>query len=226
MSTTNPAKREVTEDANKPPQASVLDVIERITKVSSLALIPVVLAIGGWFIQQRLQDRTLSKDYVQLAVSILKEPEKAGDKKDMREWAVKLLNDNSPTKFSPQVTEQLKSGESVLPADFSLSSSAPAPTQVVGSSSGNPREEAANWEQKGFDLLVTRNAEAALLAFSNAASLWPSYHNVSEIKKLLEQDLLALKEGKEEAWASFYKTVLAKYSWGMPPEIKSKLSGT
>ena len=217
MSTNNPANEEA-----KKQQVSILDLIERLTKVASIALIPVVLAVGGWIIQQRLQDRTLNKDYVQLAVTILKEPEKPGDKKDMKRWAVKLLNDNSPTKFSEEVSEQLTNGQAKLPADFSVSTPA-APVQVISSSSGT-REDAVNLEQKGFDFLVARDSEAALAAFTKAAELWPSYHNVSEIKKLIEENLTALKEGKEETWVTFNKTLLAKYSWGMPPDIKNKLS--
>ena len=213
-------KPEESERSNK----GLLETIERVSKTLSIAAIPIVLAIGGWIIQKQLQNQTVSKDYVQLAVSILKEPETSTIKPEMRAWAVQLLNDNSTTKFTPQVFEQLKTGQSQLPANFEVSSSTSTNPAVITTSSSNPREEAANWETKGFDFLVSKNAEAALLAFANAEKLWPSYHNVAEIRKLLEGNLAALKEGKSEAWTTFYKTLLAKYSWGMPADIKSKLS--
>ena len=214
---------------NKPEESGrsdkgLLETIERVSKTLSIAAIPIVLSIGGWIIQRQLQNQTVSKDYVQLAVSILKEPESSTIKPEMRAWAVQLLNDNSPTKFTPQVSEQLKTGQAQLPANFEVSSSAATNPTVITTSTSNPREEAANWEIKGFDFLVSKNAEAALLAFANAEKLWPSYHNVAEIRKLLEGNLAALKEGKNDAWITFYRTLLAKYSWGMTADIKSKLS--
>lgn len=94
-------------------------IVERISKVLSIAAIPVVLAVGGWYIQKQLQNQTVSRDYVQLAVSILKEPDTSKIKPELRAWAVDLLSDNSPTKFSPEVAQQLKSGETTLPASIS-----------------------------------------------------------------------------------------------------------
>jgi hypothetical protein len=89
--------------------------VERISKVLSIAAIPIVLAMVGWIIQARLQDQTVSRDYVQLAVSILRDPDKEKVPLELRDWAVDLLNENSPTKFSPEVTKKLKSGETTLP---------------------------------------------------------------------------------------------------------------
>jgi hypothetical protein len=202
------------------------DAIERISKTLSIAAIPVVLAVGGWIIQQRLQDQTVSRDYVQLAVSILKEPEGSTIKPEVRAWAVKLLNDNSPTKFTPEVAEQLQTGQSQLPASFNISSSSDTPAAAT-STSVDPRQEAVSWEQKGFDFIISKNAEAALMAFTNAEKLWPNYHNVAEIRKLLVTNqavlVAATKESKEEPWAGFYRTLLSKYSWGMSPDIKDKI---
>lgn len=232
MSTT-PTRREIIlvnkSEESETSKKSPWKTIESVSKTLSIAAIPVVLAVGGWIIQQRLQDQTVSKDYVQLAVSILKEPESSPIKPDrtaMRAWAVKLLNDNSPTKFTPEVSEQLRTGQAQLPASFEVSTET-TPTLITKSAS-NPRDEAASWESKGFDFLVSKNAEAALLAFKNAENLWPSYHNVAEIRKLLEANLASLtsapKEGKSEAWTAFYRTLVTKYSWGMPADIKGKLN--
>ena len=89
--------------------------VERISKVLSIAAIPIVLAAIGWIIQMRLQSQTVSRDYVQIAVSILSNPDKEKVPSELRDWAVDLLNENSPTKFSPDVTKKLKSGETTLP---------------------------------------------------------------------------------------------------------------
>jgi WD40 repeat protein len=92
-----------------------LATIESIAKSLSLIAIPIVVAVGGWFIQRSLSDQSIKKDYVNIAVSILQKTEKETGP-ELREWAADLLNDNSPTKFSPQTLAQLKSGEIKLGA--------------------------------------------------------------------------------------------------------------
>lgn len=100
--------------------------LERVSRVLSVAAIPLVLAAGGWIVQkhlqqqtaavqQQLQNQTVSKDYVQLAVSILREPDQSKVKPEMRDWAVDLLNAYSAVKLKPTVAEQLKNGKAVLP---------------------------------------------------------------------------------------------------------------
>jgi hypothetical protein len=93
-----------------------LDAIERIARVLSIAAIPVVLAIGGWIIQRQLQNQTVSRDYVQLALTILQSPDQSKVPPELREWAVDLLNDNSPTKLNAKAMANLKSGAVTLPS--------------------------------------------------------------------------------------------------------------
>src|SRR5215471_4668723 len=94
----------------------VLDAIERISRTASIAAIPVVLAIGGWIIQRQLQNQTVSRDYVQLALTILQSPDQSKVPPELREWAVDLLNENSPTKLNAKAIRTLKSGEITLPS--------------------------------------------------------------------------------------------------------------
>lgn len=89
--------------------------IEQVSRALSLGAIPVVLAIGGWWIQNALSERSVNKDYVALAVSILSKSDKEVDE-GLRSWAVDLLNANSPVKFDPKVSQKLSSGEITLPA--------------------------------------------------------------------------------------------------------------
>jgi hypothetical protein len=205
-------------------QISTWDTIERAARTLSIVAIPVVLAVGGWVIQKRLADQTVSRDYVQLAVSILKEPEGSNIKPEMRIWAVQLLNDNSPTKFNAQVAEQLQSGKVQLPESFTLAPTGP----VITSTTDKPKGRAEDWESKGFDFIVNKDVDSALDAFSNAEELRPSYHNVSEIRKLLQERRSSLaaapKDGPSEVWTQLYRELTTKYSWGMPAEIKRKMS--
>lgn len=90
---------------------------ERIARIVSLVAIPVVLAIIGAVIQATIGRSTVSRDYVQLAVSILTADE---DKTppELRDWAVDLLNENSPIKFSKEVAARLKGGEIGFPGSI------------------------------------------------------------------------------------------------------------
>jgi WD40 repeat protein len=94
--------------------AVVADVVfdaEKVAKILSLVAIPILIAVFGWVIQNRLGERNLSQEYVKLAVSILEKPKSSDSPSGLRDWAVDLLNQNSPTKFSPETIAQLKSGE-------------------------------------------------------------------------------------------------------------------
>lgn len=82
------------------------------TIVSALA-IPIVLALAGYFVQRQLSNEGLKKDYVSIAAGILKE-DAAKQEPELRTWAVKVLDDNSPVPFSKKVKEGLISGSPVV----------------------------------------------------------------------------------------------------------------
>ena len=90
---------------------SVLENIEKIAKTLSLVAIPIVIAVLGWFIQDRLKTREVAKDYVNLAVNILTQTEQSRIHPDIRSWAVDLLNQHSPTPFDSETARRLKAGE-------------------------------------------------------------------------------------------------------------------
>ena len=100
------------------------DALERASKTLSIAAIPIVLAVVGVITQHQLQNQTVGRDYVQLAVSILQEPDRKKFTPTLRAWAVDLLNDNSPTKLSQDVIKELKSGQSILPTGEVISKGA------------------------------------------------------------------------------------------------------
>jgi len=106
---------------------SWLDTAEKLSRMLSIAAIPVVIAIGGWLIQRQLQDQTIRRDYVQLALSILQNPDPSKVPPEIREWAVDLLNENSPTKLNAQAIQSLKSGAITLSGFSFVPSSALTP---------------------------------------------------------------------------------------------------
>jgi WD40 repeat protein len=91
-------------------QKSRLENLEAWSKVLAAIAIPVVIAIGGWIIQDTISRQGTNKDYVNLALQILqKKPDTEEDSK-MRSWAVDLINASSPVKFDPDTTRLLKAG--------------------------------------------------------------------------------------------------------------------
>ena len=102
----------------QPITQTKLDVFERVAKIVSLAAIPIVIPIALAFysaqVQENSQKETINRDYVQLAVSILKE-KKEDSNAQLRDWAVDLLTEHSPTKFAPNVVNALKTGAVSLP---------------------------------------------------------------------------------------------------------------
>jgi hypothetical protein len=106
----------------EPGKRPGIDRFADVSKALSIAMIPVVLGVGGWVIQREVQQQSLRKEYVALALSILHEQNTdRADKTaaDLRSWAVDLLNANSAVRFSDETTKRLKSGEASLPSDFS-----------------------------------------------------------------------------------------------------------
>jgi hypothetical protein len=95
--------------------AGMLDQLEKIAKILSSIAIPLVLVIFGWLVQNSLSERNVSQEYVKLSISILRES-KDMIEPSLRNWAVDLLNQNSPTKFSAAAIQALKTGQATLPA--------------------------------------------------------------------------------------------------------------
>lgn len=98
-------------DEAKPGHA--LTTWEQRAKIFSLTAIPLVLGVGGWFIQQRLSEQDIQRDYVSLAVSVINDPSSV--RPELLDWAVDLLAENSPTPLPNEVIEKLKTGVYELP---------------------------------------------------------------------------------------------------------------
>ena len=102
---------DVPEDEGEAASSSSKFDVERLAKVLSLVAIPIVVAVLGWMIQNRLGGENIKLEYVKLAVSILQKPSSPDDPSGLRDWATDMLNQNSPVKFNEKTINQLKSGE-------------------------------------------------------------------------------------------------------------------
>lgn len=76
-----------------------------------------LIAAFGWIIQSEINDKSLRKEYVQIAVSILNSQEKSPEHSALRDWAVEILSQNSPIKFSEPALRALKSGSPLTPIE-------------------------------------------------------------------------------------------------------------
>jgi hypothetical protein len=148
-----------------------LDFIEQIAKIFSLLAIPIIipiaLAIFSAKVQEGAQKEAINRDYVQLALSVLKE-KKEDVNPGLRNWAADLLAEHSPTKFAPEVIADLKSGAVSFPV---------IPDIVGGVSSGGKiatmspnRQMLAVGENTKIALTDVQTGDRRILSISGAAS--------------------------------------------------------
>jgi WD40 repeat protein len=154
---------------------------ERIGRILSLIAIPVVIAIIGAVIQDTLSRSALSRDYVQLAVSILT-TDKTKTPQELREWAVDLLDANSPTKFSKDVADRLKGGEIHFPGGVAALLSDASDARMAVSRDGKLVAIAQNREIRVWDLntrllvasLIGDTGDVTCIAFSPTSEILAS----------------------------------------------------
>ena len=101
-------------DESKTASPTTLQKLESVAKTLSVIAIPVVLAIGGWYIQNAISSRSVQQAYVELAVSVLTAGKNEVDP-DLRQWALTLLNSYSIVPMKPGVAEKLASRGVKLP---------------------------------------------------------------------------------------------------------------
>lgn len=104
---------------------SLLDKIEKLAKILSAVALPLIVGVGGWWIQDALSQRDVNQDYVELAISILSKPSEETPS-ELREWATSLLDQTSPVEIPEGLRTQLGGGEVRLPSIRSSSDFAPA----------------------------------------------------------------------------------------------------
>src|SRR5215831_4229757 len=151
-----------------------LDTVEKLSRILSIAAIPVVIAIGGWLIQRQLQDQTIRRDYVQLSLSILQNPDPSKVSPEIRNWAVDLLDANSPTKLSPEAIQKLKSGAITL-SGFSFVPSSALTPELQGSLETSFKSFKAYLLKLGFSVppeTVSVKISPGTLVNNQGVALW------------------------------------------------------
>ena len=93
------------------PERTRLEKVTTLLQAVSAVLVPIVVAVAGLSIQQSIAKQTTDKDYVSLAIDILKVDPKVQDLyagNPLREWAVDVLTLDSPVKISEATQKQLR----------------------------------------------------------------------------------------------------------------------
>jgi hypothetical protein len=97
-------------------------------------------------------------------------------------------------------------------------------TKEDPSSSNIRKERVAKFERNGFTAIISRDVVGAITAFSDASDVWPTYHNVSEIRTLLVINKQKLDgDDSKAAWTEVIKKINDEYSWGIPSDIRKQL---
>jgi hypothetical protein len=81
-------------------------------------------------------------------------------------------------------------------------------------------EEAARFERAGFEAILERRLDDAIRAFESAREVWPEYHNVAEIADYLARMRANQAPLDAADWAALERTLLTRYSWGMPADLR------
>jgi hypothetical protein len=80
--------------------SSSLERAEAIAKIASYIVTPIVIALTGWWVQSSVADAGIRKDYVAMAMGILKD--KSADQQ-LLIWATQVVKENSPTPLSNEL---------------------------------------------------------------------------------------------------------------------------
>lgn len=90
-------------------QISQLRNAQAVASIFTAIAVPVVVALVGWQIQTSISSDSVRKDYVQMAISILSNPNDTIDK-SLKHWAIEVLEKNSPVPFNSDVRANLEQG--------------------------------------------------------------------------------------------------------------------
>jgi hypothetical protein len=93
------------------------DKFEAVAKGLGVVAIPFVIGYAGQLVQRQVADEGLKKDYVQIAVSILNRENPTGQEKDVRRWAVKVLDKLAPVPMTDATKLTLESSSLAVLTD-------------------------------------------------------------------------------------------------------------
>lgn len=90
--------------------------VQALATIFAAIAVPVVVSLIGWQIQTSISKQSVRSAYVQIAAEVLSNA-KSTDDKELRQWAVTLLDQNSPVPFTSSVRTGLVQGTIVIQTD-------------------------------------------------------------------------------------------------------------
>lgn len=87
-----------------------LEKIKDITVICSSIAVPIVIAVGAWYIQYSIAKDSVRKDYVQVAANILLNSKSNEADPELRKWAINVFNSYSPIPLNDELKKNLQTG--------------------------------------------------------------------------------------------------------------------
>lgn len=82
---------------------------------------------------------------------------------------------------------------------------------------------ATGYEADGFEALLNKDIDKSLTAFKSSYTVYPTFRNCDEIRKLLLSNQSVLKDPSSSKWRDVYKTILASLTYRLSPGIIQRL---
>ena len=85
--------------------------------ILSLLAVPVLLGLGGWLVQRQTATEATRREYVQLALDILRDTERghSTDQLALRSWAIDIVKTYTPVDMPEETLDALKRGALAAP---------------------------------------------------------------------------------------------------------------
>jgi len=93
---------------------------------------------------------------------------------------------------------------------------------VITKKENSSIEKAIFFENEGFNYLIEKDINNAVISFKKSENSYNGFHQVYEIAKYLEKNKDKLSTKDSELWKEVYLTILTDFSWRMPNDIKLK----
>jgi hypothetical protein len=127
----------------------------------------------------------------------------------------KQTGGNLQTGPLPKQTPNTSNQNSVVSNQNSKAMSSPV-KEVFTKVKPEDFQKAKDLEKQGFQFILSNNFSKAKDSFAECENSYPRYHNCYDIVDYLKAN--SNKDAKE-----IYKTILTKYSWGMPSEVRTAM---
>lgn len=194
------------------PAKDIWDKIAASSGIVAAILVPIAVAFVGAQYSAALKQRELEvsarREYVQIGLSILRDP---GTKSDLRKWGTDIVNHYADVKMPEPTKDALNEGRQNIPygAEQSTAASAGRLTRID------------ELQTEGIKALLARNFEAATKAYDTAYQLWPTFRNVYEILNVLKSHPQPPQSDQE--WKDVYRRIAPFDLRGVDPKILAQL---